>query len=183
MNEMNLSECTGTRGNTRLLEHKSKVIDLSCSPSELSQCQQGLCRKCTQPSPAWGMQCQSLSRQEKLLSWVSQGNTSCSLPPPAPPWALTSISDSWDCSKVGKAPFKPPWAAGDGASSVPHTVSIASPTPPNQKSTGLSTHAKSTLPPRETKLFLQLFFFFFQEDPSAPHPIPTGQEQKLLFLM
>lgn len=47
---MNLTECTGTRGNTRLREHKSKVINLSCSPSELSQCQQGLCRKCTQPS-------------------------------------------------------------------------------------------------------------------------------------
>lgn len=160
MKEMNFTECTESRGNTRLLEHKSKVINLSCSPSKLSQCQQGSCRKCTQPSPAWGMQCQSLSRQEKLLSWLSQGNTSCSLPPPAPPWALISIPALWDCPM--EAPFKLPEQQGMGPA-VSHTQLLLPSLLPQIRNPLGFQHMLNPLFPPGRLSFFHNFFSFLQK--------------------
>lgn len=177
MKEMNFTECRETRGNTQLLEHKSKEINLPCSPSELSQCQQGLCRKCIQLSPRWGMQCQSLSRQEKLLSWLSQGNTSCSLPPPAAPLALISSPAFGDCS-MG-APFQLLSSRGWGQQ-CPTQFLLPPLLPQTRNPLGLQHMLNPLLPPGVLSFFNN--FFFITEDPSAPHPIPR-QEQKLLFLM
>lgn len=109
------------------------------------------------------MQCQSLSRQEKLLSWVSQGNTSCSLPPPAPPWALTSISDSRDCSKVGKAPSKPPEQQGMGPA-VSHTQFLLPALLPQIRNPlGFQHMLNPLFPPGRQSFFYNFFFSFFKK--------------------
>lgn len=152
MNKMNFTECTETRGNTWLLEHKSKVINLPCSHSELCQCQQGLCRKCIKLSPAWGMRCQGLSR---LLSWVSQGNTSCSLPPPAPPW---SPSQPFEIAPW-KHPFKPPEQQGMGPA-VSHTQFLLPSLLPQIRNPLGFQHMLNPLFPPGVLSFFYYFFFF-----------------------
>lgn len=163
---MNFTECTESRGNPQLLEHKSKVIYLPCSPWELSQCQQGLCRKCTELCPAWGMQSQGLSRQEKLLS---QGNNPAQPGPDLHP----SLPE---CPMDPQPPEQQGWT-----SRVPHTAPIASPAPQTRNPLGFQHMLNPLFPPAVLGFFNH--FLFSKEDPSAPHPIPARQEQKLLFLM
>lgn len=177
MNEMNFTECTETRGSTRLLEHKCKVINLSCSPSELSQCQQGSCRKCTQLSPAWGMQCQGLSKQEKLLSWSPKGtHPAVCLPQHHPGPQLPS--QPFEIAPC-RHPFKPLSSRGWGQQSPTHSFLLPSLLPQITNPLGFQ-HVLNPLFPQGCYAFF-ITFSFLKEDPSAPHPIPTRQEQKLLF--
>lgn len=178
MKEMNFTECRETRGNTQLLEHKSKEINLPCSPLELSQCQQGLCRKCIQLSLAEECGARALAGRksccpalpgEHILQFASPSST---LGPDLHPslWRLLQGSS-----------FPTPEQQGMGPAAFHTEFLLPSLLPQTRNPLGLQHMLNPLFPPGVLSFFNN--FFFIKEDPSAPHPIPTGQEQKLLFLM
>lgn len=176
MNKINFTECTETRGNTQLLEHNSKVINFPRSPLGAQSMPAGLVQDMHSALPC--LRNAVPLQAGKLLSWVSQGNTSCSLPAPAPPgpWPPSQTFETAPWNLPSNPLSSRGWAAVS-----PTQFLLPSLLPQIRNPLGFQHMLNPLFSPAVLSFFYK--FFFSKEDLSAPYPIPTGQEQKLLFLM